>query len=183
MPNSLSLKGQSIYNQAFQRLVRCDEKIFPCPCRDTSFSDPIHCMPLPNGPDNVKATSIDGGIILRWDPYSGATGYTVYYSSSSEVRTDDRCLCGPLSIKTKLDSIVVLNTDTTDTIKNLSNGWTYIFWVSAGLSESHFTNLSKYTDGIPDSRLATNLKSEIINDTIVLSWVPSPDMCEKRLLW
>ena len=119
-------------------------------------------------PGDVSIDSADPGnaeVYLDWRPAEGAFSYNIYYSTSSDISTDNY-------------EGVETTDDTEITITSLTNETTYYF-IIVGLNDGNMGSYSSITSATPSANSApsapTNLSALAGNAAVYLSWDVSND--------
>jgi len=128
--------------------------------------------PPPVSPTNVAATAGDEEVTVSWDPVSGATYYSIYWSTSPGVTTSD----------TKITGVANPYTHT-----GLTNGTTYYYVVTAenGYSES---SVSSEVDATPEASSTpplppTNVAATAGDEEVTVSWDPVSGATSYNVYW
>ena len=116
--------------------------------------------PAPGAPTNLSATAGDAQVELSWAAVSGATRYTVYYSTST---------IGDITASSVRS---VAATSTSATVTNLPNGTLHYFVVTATTAdgESAASSEASATPQVPPPGAPTNLSVTAGNGQVAISW-------------
>jgi hypothetical protein len=116
---------------------------------------------VPPPPTGVSATAGDGRVTLNWTVSAGATGYTVYQSTSSHTEASPAALT------------IHDGTATTGQVAGLSNGTRYYFVMQAINASGHSTTNSNEVSATPMAVIApppTNVTAVAGNGSVTLNW-------------
>ena len=129
---------------------------------------------VPTAPQNVQATAGDAEVVLTWNAVSGASGYTVYWSTTSNVTTSD--------------SSMSAGGTTQLTHSNLANDTTYYYRVSASNATGEGT-LSTEASATPAESgpvvptAPQNLQADAGDTEVALSWTAVDNASSYTVYW